>query len=225
MPRVFSTAPALPAAPRGDLWEHILKVLELLEGPTWPESRPVSFPLAFGVLLHDVGKRRTMGRTSDKYTFHSHEHIGKRMASEICLRLRLATAERVRIEWLVEKHQYLCDAPILRKSRLKRILVHPGIGELLALHRADSIATGKPITHVEFCEKILRETPPEELNPPPIFNGDDLAALGLEAGPLYKKLLDAVRDAQLEGTVRTKEEAIELVQRLLVEWPAEDGND
>jgi poly(A) polymerase len=139
------------------------------------------------------------------------------MASEICLRLKLSTVERVRVEWLVDKHQYLCDAPIMRASRLKPILVHPGIGELLALHRADSIASGKPVTHVEFCEKMLRETPHEVLNPPPPISGNDLTALGVEPGPIYKKLLDAVREAQLEGLVNSKEEALELVQRLLTE--------
>ncbi len=207
-----------PAAPTGDLWEHVLKVMELLEGPTWPSPEPVSFPLAFAALLHDIGKRRTMGRTPDKYTFHGHEHVGKRMASEICRRLRMSNEERVRIEWLVERHQYLCDAPIMRASRLKPILVHPGIGELLALHRADSIASGRSTAHVEFCENMLRTTPVEVLNPPPLVDGDDLLALGIKPGPMFKKLLDAVREAQLEGTIRTKEEAIALVKRLLWEW-------
>src|SRR4029079_12822435 len=97
-----------------------------------------------------------------------------------------------------------------RASRLKPILVHPGIGELLALHRADSIASARPTEHVEFCERGLRETPADELNPPPTLTGDDLLALGWERGPLFKKVLDAVREAQLEGKVRTKEEAIRL---------------
>jgi poly(A) polymerase len=207
-----------PAAPTGDLWEHVLKVMELLEGPTWPEPRPVAFPLAFGALLHDIGKRRTFGRTPEKFTFHGHEHVGKRIASDICLRLKLANVERLRVELLVEKHQYLCDAPVMRASKLKQILVHPGIGELLALHRADSLAAGKPTAHVEFCERILRETPPEELNPPPLVNGDEvMARFSLKPGPLIKELLDAVREAQLEWTIRTKADAFELVKRLRAE--------
>jgi poly(A) polymerase len=205
-----------PAAPTGDLWEHVLKVLEVLEGATWPEPTPVSFPLAFGALLHDIGKRRTLGRTPDRYTFHGHEHVGCRMAGDIALRLKLSNVERERIEWLVEKHQYLCDAPIMRASTLKPILVHPGIGELLALHRADSLASGRPMTHVEFCENILRGTPRAELDPPPLLTGDDLIGIfGLKPGPIIKKLLDAVRESQLEGTCRTKDEAVELARQLL----------
>ena len=59
---------------------------------------------------------------------------------------------------------------------------------------------------------MLRETPPEELNPPPLLTGDDLIALGWEQGPVFKTVLDAVREAQLEGTIRTKDEAIRLAE-------------
>ncbi len=205
----------LPDAPTGDLWQHVMKVLDVLEGPTWPGPQPVSFPLAFAALLHDVGKRRTAGRTPDRYTFHGHEHVGRRMAEVICSRLKLSNAEKERIEWLVERHQYLCEAPAMRASKLKPILVHPGIGELLALHKADSIASGRSIAHVEFCEQMLRTHSSSELNPPPLITGDDLIALGVKRGPQYKELLDAVREAQLEGIITTREEAIELVKRLL----------
>src|SRR5262249_52353723 len=97
------------------------------------------------------------------------------------------------------------------------ILVHPGIGELLALHRADSIASGRSIEHVEFCERLLRELPPSELDPEPLITGEDLIALGLPTGPLFKDILASVREAQLEGSVRTKEEAMALASRTLAE--------
>src|SRR5262249_42776561 len=126
--------------------------------------------------------------------------------------LKLSNAEIDRAQWLVERHQYLCDAPTMRASKLKPILVHPGIGELLALHRADSVASGRSVEHVEFCEAMLRDHSPDELDPPPVLTGDDLLALGWEQGPLFKKVLDAVREAQLEGKVRTKDEAIRLAE-------------
>jgi poly(A) polymerase len=213
-----------PSAPTGDLWDHVLKVMDQLQGPTWPEPRPVSFPLAFAALLHDVGKRRTQGSTPNKWTFHRHERVGKDMASKICLRLKLSNAERERIEWLVERHQYLCDAPTMRMSKLKPILAHPGIGELLALHRADSVASGRSVAHVEFCERLLRETPPGELDPSPLATGDDLIEMGIPKGPLFKQILDLVREAQLDGTIQTKEEAIEMIRRLLREWGLDQGS-
>jgi poly(A) polymerase len=187
-------------------------VLELLQGPLWPEPRAVSFPLAFAAVLHDVGKPRVIGRTPDRYTFHGHEHVGARMAAAIGKRLRLSNAEAERVVWLVQNHQYLSDAPTLRASRLKPMLVHPGVGELLALHRADALASNRGVEHVEFCERILQETPPEELNPPPLVTGDDLRAAGLTPGPQFKRLLDAVREAQLEGKIRTKEDGLRMVR-------------
>ena len=113
---------------------------------------------------------------------------------------------------------YLCDAPWMRPSTLKPVLAHLGIGELLALHRADAEAWGRSVEHVEFCERKLREWSPAELEPPPLITGDDLREMGIKQGPIYKRLLDAVRAAQLDGVVTTKKQAIELVKRLLNEW-------
>jgi poly(A) polymerase len=205
-----------PNAPTGTLWDHVLRVLDLI-GPD------PSFPLAFAALLHDVGKPRTVGRTPERYTFYYHEHVGRRMvADEIAPRLKLSYAERDRIAWLVEKHQFLCDATHMRLSKLKLTLAHPGIHELLILHRADALASGRSTAHVDFCEERLRQWTPDELNPPPLITGHDLAEMGLMPGPQFKWLLDAVREAQLEGTVKTREQALELVRRLLEQTPPED---
>jgi poly(A) polymerase len=206
-----------PAAPVGDLWEHTLRVLDLLG-----EMPP--FPLALAALLHDVGKPRTVGRTPDRYTFYGHEHVGKRLTSEIALRLKLSNDERERAEWLVEKHQILSDARQMRTSKLKTLLAHPGIRELLELHRADALATGRSLDHVEYCEAMLGEWSAEDLNPAPVLTGHDLQREGIPSGPLYKRLLDALREAQLDGTVKTWEQAWELIRRMLGEEGA-DGSE
>lgn len=200
-----------PSAPTGDLWAHVLRVLELL-GPD------LTFPLALGALLHDVGKPRTVGRTPDRYTFHHHEHVGAEMADKVCVRLKLSNEERARVVWLVEKHQYLSDAKAMRWSKLKPVLAHEGIRELLALHRADALASGRGVEHVEYCEFLLTLWTEDDLNPEPLVNGHDLPKLGIKQGPIYKKLLDAVYEAQLDRLVKTKPEALELVKRLLKEW-------
>jgi poly(A) polymerase len=197
----------LPSAPTGDLWDHVLRVLDVLRDP--------SFPLAFGALLHDIGKPRTIARTADRYTFYHHEHVGRDMADKICQRLRLSTAERSEVVWLVDMHQYLCEVRHMRTSKLKMILAHPDIGDLLALHRADAEASGRSLDHVEYCEQLLRDWSAEELNPPPLLTGHDLLRRGLPQGPRFKELLDRVREAQLEGQVRTPTEAMALVDSLL----------
>ena len=162
-----------------------------------------------------MGKPRTVGRTPDRYTFYSHEHVGRRLAEDICARLRFSNVERDRIAWLVEKHQFLCEARHMRISKLKQTLAHPGIRELLALHRADALASERSIDHVEYCEQLLSQWTQADLNPVPLLTGYDLTHLGLEPGPQFKRLLDAVREAQLDGTVKTHSQAQELVQRLL----------
>ena len=198
----------LPAAPTGDLWQHTLKVVELL-----PEN--ASFELAFAAILHDVGKPATLGRTPDRYTFHGHEFVSRELTEQIAERLKLSNAEHERIAWLVEKHQYLSDATVMRPSKLKVVLAHPGISDLLLLHRADALASGKAPGHVDFAEAKLREwTAKGELSPPPLLTGDDLKKQGIPPGPEYKHLLDAVREAQLDGTIATRDQAEALLEQL-----------
>jgi poly(A) polymerase len=181
-------SPLLPeVAATGDGWTHLLRMLELLPADA-------SFPLALAAVLHDIGRD---------------------VAGRICLRLKLSNVERDRIEWLVGMHDRLCDAPRMLNSALKPILAHPGIRELLALHRADAVAAGKSVEHVKFCEQKLRDWLPEEVDPPPVLTGDDLLALGIKQGPIFKRLLDAVRIAQLDEVVTTKEQAIELVRQIM----------
>ena len=195
-----------PVQPEGDLWDHVLLVLKLL--PNEP-----GFPLAFAALLHDVGKPPTRSFHTGRSSFHYHEQVGREIADGLCRRLRLSNAERDRILWLVEYHQYLGEAKRLRESKLKRILAHPGIHDLLALHRADALASTGDTSQVDYCEDYLKTEPTGPIDPPPLLTGHDLARLGLTPGPLFAKLLEAVREAQLDGVVKSKREAIEWVQR------------
>src|SRR5262245_43915368 len=134
------------------------------------------------------------------------------MAAHICRRLRLSNDDRERIEWLVENHMYLSDPKHMRLSKLKRVFVHAGIADLLALHRADALASSGSADNVDYCEQLLCEMPQAQLNPPTFLNGHDLVRLfDLEPSPLFKELLDRVREAQLDGTLRSKKDAIEMV--------------
>lgn len=179
----------------GNLWEHVLRVLDLL-GPT------PSFPLALAALLHHVGN--PVGRTE----------MSVRLTADIARRWKLSNAERERACWLVENHRYLADARAMRPSKLKTIFRNPGVHELLALHRADALALDQSIDHVEYCEQLLRTWTPADLNPPPLVTGEDVRALGMVPGPRFKELLDAVREAQLDGTIATRKEALALLRQL-----------
>ncbi|MEX0704537.1 MAG: CCA tRNA nucleotidyltransferase [Planctomycetales bacterium] len=135
-------------------------------------------------------------------------------AAEICRRLRLSNHETDDVVWLLEHRDALDDAPRLSKSRLKRLLAHRLFEDLLRLERVKLLAAGDDLAPVLFCEDYLRTTPREEIDPPPLVTGNDLIAEGLVPGPRFKEILEAVRDAHLEGEVATREEALALVDRL-----------
>jgi poly(A) polymerase len=197
-----------PVQPDGDLWDHTMLVLANL--PDAP-----SFTLAFAALLHDVGKPKTKTVRQGKLCFHNHEQVGRAIAIEVAQGLKLSNADRDRVAWLVEYHQYLGEAMKLREAKLKRILASDGIDELLALHRADALASTGDARHVDYCEWYLREQPAGPINPPPLLSGHDLVRHGLTPGPSFAVLLDQVREAQLDRAIGSKREALELVDRLV----------
>jgi poly(A) polymerase len=193
-----------PMQPEGDLWDHAMLVLELL--PAHP-----SFTLAFAALLHDVGKPRTRVFHHGRYRFHDHEQVGARVSDQLCRDLKLSNAERERIDWLVAFHQFLGEPKKLRESKLKRILAEPGIDDLLALHRADALASTGNAENVDYCQYYLRVEPAGPINPAPLITGHDLVRHGLEPGSHFAAILEQVREAQLEGQIHTKRAALEWV--------------
>jgi poly(A) polymerase len=197
-----------PVQPEDDLWDHTMLVLELL--PPGP-----SFTLAFAALLHDVGKPQCSEIEQGRLRFPNHEQFGAQIAAQLCRSLKLSTAERERITWLVANQQTLRGAKKLRQSTLKQILAEPGIGELLALHKADCLASTGSALDVEYCEKYLRDLPAGPIKPPPLVTGDDLLRHGLKSGPSFKRLLDEIRARQLDGTLHTKRQALEWLNRWL----------
>ena len=197
-----------PMQPEGDLWDHTMLVLSLL-------PRDPTFTLAMAAFLHDAGKPFTRSIQHGRCSFHNHEQVGSEIAEQVGRRLKLSNAERERVTWLVKYHQYLGEARRLRESKLKRMLAEPGIEELLALHLADALATTGDPSQVEYCEAYLRDQPTGPINPPPLVTGHDLVRHGLRPGPQFKVLLDRVREAQLEGQLHSKREALEWVDREL----------
>ena len=189
--------------PEGDVWVHTLMMLEGLRAP--------SPTLALGVLLHDVGKPPTF-TIRERIRFDNHVEVGARMAEAICNRLRLPGRETERVVELVRHHLRFKDFPKMRRSTQLRFLRMEGFEEHLELHRLDCLASHGDLTNYELARHMFEETPEEEIKPPPLLRGDDLIALGYTPGPLFKKILQAVEDAQLEGKLRTREDALILLR-------------
>lgn len=189
--------------PEGDVWTHTLMMLDGLKEPTTT--------LALGVLLHDVGKPPTFS-VRERIRFDHHVEIGAKMAEEICNRLRLSSAETRQVVALVENHLRFKDLPQMRSSTQMRFLRMEGFEEHLELHRLDCLASHGNLSNYDLAKKILAETPAEKIKPRPLIGGDDLIAHGYAPGPRFKEMLRAVEDAQLEGVIHTREDALRLLQ-------------
>src|SRR5262249_42513731 len=117
--------------------------------------------------------------------------------------------------WLVRMHESLKEPGNLRESKLKRILAAPGIDDLLDLHTALALASDGNTAEVEYCRNYLKSAPAGPINPAPLISGSDLVQHRLKPGVHCAMLLENVRDAQLDGLVRSKTEALEWVDRQL----------
>jgi len=196
--------------PEGDVWVHTLLMLEHL-----PAGSPAT--LAWGVLLHDVGKPPTFmsaEQTGDRIRFDRHAEIGARMAVAICRRLRFSVDDIEQIEALIVNHLRFKDVFQMRPATLKRFVRLPKFEEEhLSLHRLDCLASHGNLDAYHFVQRFLRDTPPEEVRPTRLVTGEDLKAMGLRPGPVFKEILQAVEEAQLEGSLIKREDALDFVRR------------
>ncbi len=197
--------------PEGDVWIHTLLMLEGLPAGASPT-------LAWGVLLHDVGKPSTFqsaAQTGDRIRFNDHVEVGVLMAEAICKRLRFSNEDTGQILALVDNHMKFGAVEDMRASTLKKFVRLPRFEEHLALHRLDCLSSHGHLESYEFVKRFLEATPPEQVRPERLLTGDDLLAMRFQPGPLFAEILRSVEDAQLDGHIRTREEAIEYVRKRL----------
>src|SRR5256714_1677032 len=192
--------------PEGDVFVHTLLLLEKL-----PQPCPAT--LAWGALLHDVGKPATFRVAPDRIRFDGHVDVGVKMAEEICRRLRFSNDDTEQILALIDNHMRFAQAAQMKESTFKRFVRQPRFDEHLALHRADCLASHGDLTTYEFAREKLAAIPPEKMRPAPLVTGDDLIAAGYPPGPRFREILTAVEDAQLEGRLPSRNDAVEFVRR------------
>jgi poly(A) polymerase len=195
--------------PEGDVWIHTLLMIEGLPAGTSPT-------LAWGVLLHDVGKPPTYkpaSQTGDRIRFDHHVDVGVRMAEAICRRYRFSNEETEQIIALVANHMRFGAVDQMKKSTLKRFVRLPHFEEHMELHRLDCMSSHRHLESYGFVRRFLEETPVEEVRPQRVLTGTDLSEMGYIPGPLFSEILRAVEDAQLEGQIGTKHEAEEFVRK------------
>jgi poly(A) polymerase len=191
--------------PEGDVFVHTLLLLENL-------PHPCSLTLAWGALLHDVGKPPTFRVAPDRIRFDGHVEVGVAMAREICRRLRFANDDTDQILALVDNHMRFGDVLRMKESTLKKFIRMPRFDEHLDLHRLDCQASHCNLGAYHYVRKKIAELPPEAVRPTPLINGEDLIAAGYTRGPLFKQILGEVEDAQLESRLSSREEAMRFVK-------------
>jgi putative nucleotidyltransferase with HDIG domain len=193
--------------PEGDVWIHTLLLLEKLPAGASPT-------LAWGALLHDVGKPATFShKPPDRIRFNGHVEVGVRIAHAILRRLRFSNEDCAQILALVENHMRFGDIEKMKESTLKRFFRLPRFDEHLALHRLDVTSSHGDLSLYEFAKRRREELPEEEVRPPLLVTGRDLIDAGYQPGPRFKELLALAEDAQLEGRIHTTEEGLELIRR------------
>jgi poly(A) polymerase len=171
--------------PRDDQSQaRIERALDVLGRLKEPE-----FPLALAALLAD----------------HGPAAVG-----DVGLRWKLSNKETDEAAWLVEHQDSLEGAPAARWSRIQPLLAQAWAEALVALHEVSSPAG---LEEAAWCRQRLA-WPRELLDPPPLATGDDLQAHGLRPGPAFRHILQALRDAQLDGEIQTKEEALAMAVAL-----------
>jgi poly(A) polymerase len=193
--------------PEGDVWIHTRIMLEGLPAGASPT-------LAWGVLLHDVGKPPTFksaSETGDRIRFDGHVDVGVRMAEAVCRRLRFSNEDTEQILALVNNHMRFKDVESMRAATLKRFVRLPRFDEHLALHRLDCLSSHRNLNSYQLVQRFIAETPPEQVRPKRLLTGDDLRNMGFRPGPVFSDILRNLEDAQLEGQVKTREQAREYV--------------
>ncbi len=192
--------------PEGDVFVHTLLLLDKL-----PHPSPIT--LAWGALLHDVGKPATFRVAPDRIRFDGHVDVGVRMAEDICHRLRFSNEDTDQILALVDNHMRFAHVQQMKESTFKRFVRMPRFDEHLQLHRLDCESSHGDLTSYNFTrQKMADHATGSDQRPAPLISGDDLIAAGYPPGPRFKKILSAAEDGQLEGRLHSREEALAFVR-------------
>ena len=193
--------------PEGDVFEHTRLMLTMVKEP--------DLELALAILFHDVGKKPTAKVDENgRIRFNEHESVGAEMAETIMTGLRYDNKTIANVKELVRHHMQFKDVPHMRPHTLKKMMQRPTFIKELELHRIDCSSSHGDLRHWDYLKEVLATTPPEQINPPALINGHDLQKLGVLPGKQLGRILDAVKNAQLDGAVQNRHEALALARKL-----------
>jgi len=191
--------------PEGDVFVHTRLMLSLLA----PDA---SLPLILSVLFHDIGKPSSrMVDETGRIRFNGHEGISAEMTLRLLQRLRFSNDVIDAVIPAVRLHMSFKDVPNMRMATIKRMMARPTFNDELELHRVDCLASHGMLDNHSLLLAKREEFSHEPLIPPPLISGHDLIALGWKPGSRFAEVLQAVQNRQLEGTLTTREEAMDWI--------------
>lgn len=209
LPEIFPEVSALKGIeqdpeyhPEGDVFTHTLLTLKYVNN-----SSPI---LAMACLLHDIGKKQTI-TYSDRIRFPKHEAVGAQMAKQIMERLKFTRSEIEDVVWLIKNHMTLLQYPQMRESTRKRLFRNSLFPLLLELVSIDIQTSFGDLSSIEIIKKDYEEFIKEVPKYQPLLKGRDLIELGFLPSPLFRTILNEIENAQLEGVIKTREDAIQFV--------------
>ena len=193
--------------PEGDVFVHTRLMLSLLK------DNP-SIELGLSVLLHDIGKPATYSfdEVADRIRFNGHDKLGAEMSNQILRDLKFSNSIIEDVVQMVANHMTFKDVQKMRQSKLKRFMSRSTFSDEKELHRVDCLGSWGGLDNYDFLNEKMIEFDNEPIIPAPLLTGKDLIEFGWTPGPNLGETLNSVQDLQLEGTLNSKEEALEWVK-------------
>lgn len=200
----------------GDVFTHLMKALHDM-----PENF-ASKEVVWAVLLHDIAKPETFSKKPDRVHFDGHAALSSKMAKIVCKRLKMSNDETAKIAWMIEQHMTIGTIPNMRRAHQVTLFLHPWFEDLMRLHYCDEHGSFPfDLTLYQTVMKLYEDFKGEKLledHFKPKLSGDQLMKLfKLKPGPLLRELLQAQREAQIEGLVHDEKEARKFVEGYLSE--------
>ena len=193
--------------PEGDVFVHTRLMLSLLKDAP-------SIELVLSVLLHDIGKPATYSfdEEADRIRFNGHDKLGAEMSEQILRDLKFSNSIIEDVVQMVANHMTFKDVQKMRQSKLKRFMSRSTFSDEKELHRVDCLGSWGGLDNYDFLNEKIIEFANEPIIPAPLLTGKDLIEFGWAPGPNLGEILNSVQDLQLEGTLNSKEEALEWVK-------------
>ncbi len=190
--------------PEGDVFTHTRIMLDMLTGDPPKE-------LALAVLLHDIGKPPTYSydQDADRIRFNGHDRVGTEMAEKILQRLKYSKQTTEDVCAMVANHMNFMNVQKMRTAKVKRFMARPTFEQEMELHRVDCASSNGFTENYDFLRSKEQEFAAEPLIPPPLINGKDLIAMGMRPGPEFSDILTLIQTEQLEGSINSREQALE----------------